>query len=75
MAEDRTTQRCRSVEALLRARGLSATRVSSEGADGEIAVVETAAVEIHLLADLVPEIRALGFRYVTVELEPGPRRP
>jgi hypothetical protein len=54
---------------LLRRAGIAA-EVAVAGADGEIAAVSVPPAAVHQLAELAPEIKALGFRYVTVELLP-----
>jgi hypothetical protein len=61
-------ERVAGVEALLRARGLAYARVTAAGADGEIAAVHAPPGAVAELAELAPQIKALGFRYVTLEL-------
>lgn len=61
---------------LLRARALLAregmhAELSVAGAEGEILVVRVGAAMRRALARAAPEIRAIGFRYVTIEIEAG----
>ncbi|MBI4544626.1 MAG: hypothetical protein HY703_05505 [Gemmatimonadetes bacterium] len=60
--------RVEAVERLLRDRGLEGVRVTAAGHEREIAALETAAPHLAKLARLAPEIKALGFRYVAVDL-------
>jgi hypothetical protein len=60
---------------LLAARGIAA-RVSAEGHEGEIAALRVPAGAIDLLVGgdagpLAREVKALGFRYVAVDLLPA----
>jgi len=57
-------------QALLTRGGIVA-RLTSAGADGEILVVHAPTSARETLARLAPEVRSLGFRYVTIELEAG----
>ena len=65
------TDRLAAARALLAGRGVSAP-VSVAGTDGEIVTVTGPAGLRTRLADLAPELRALGFRYVALELDPDP---
>jgi PP-loop superfamily ATP-utilizing enzyme len=61
-------------ERLLAERGLAGARVTAEGSDGEIAAIRLpegapSAVLADADADLAKGIRALGFRYVAVDLD------
>lgn len=53
---------------LLEDRGFTSARAGVAGARGEILVVEAPAPDIVGLAELAPELKALGFRYVAVDL-------
>ncbi len=53
---------------LLRERGLPTARVRAAGREGEIAAIEAPAAHAPALAALAPELRALGFRYVALDL-------
>ncbi|HEY8483185.1 MAG TPA: hypothetical protein VIL13_01145 [Longimicrobiales bacterium] len=55
-------------ERLLREHGIEGARVSAAGHQSEIAAVEVSAAHIARLVELAPEIKALGFRYVAVDL-------
>ncbi len=53
---------------VLRGHGLTRARAGVAGARGEILVVEVAAPDMPRLAELAPALKALGFRYVAVDL-------
>jgi hypothetical protein len=55
------------IRALLAEVGMVNARVSSAGAANDVAVVHGATLE--QLASLSQRVRALGFRYLTVDLE------
>ncbi|MBX6362986.1 MAG: hypothetical protein IRZ00_03880 [Gemmatimonadetes bacterium] len=57
-------------ENLLGREGLPGVRVSVAGHQREIAVVEAEPAALVRLAELAPEIKALGFRFVTIDLAP-----
>lgn len=61
--------RAESARLLLSRAGVTAT-VTAEGTDGEIAAVRGSPSLRGELMRLAPEIRALGFRYVALELDP-----
>lgn len=63
-------QRAETAERLLRERGIEGARVSSAGNHGEIASVQVSMDYFARLAELAPEIKALGFLYVALELAP-----
>lgn len=67
-AADAADDRIARAEAMLRAAGLEDARVAAGGHKREVAVVETAPENVARLAELAPELKALGFRYVAVEL-------
>lgn len=58
-------------QAVLRAAGIDA-KVSAAGAQGEIAAVRTSADRVDDVAAHASAIRALGFRYVALELDADP---
>jgi hypothetical protein len=65
--------------AALRARGLVGASVRAAGPDGEIAVVSLPVHEWARLLDpesaaVVAEVKAEGFRYVALDLDPGTPR-
>lgn len=55
-------------EALLRANGLDEVRVTAVGQPPEIAAVQAPVALAARLAELAPAVRALGFRYVALDL-------
>lgn len=55
-------------EAILAREGLPA-RVSATGHAGDVAAVTVPAAHLARLAELAPELKALGFRYVAIDLE------
>jgi hypothetical protein len=63
MTDDRLTR----ARALLAREGLE-VHVSMAGAEAEILTVHTGPEAREMLASLAPELRAFGFRYVTIEL-------
>lgn len=70
VAQIRATEAAR----LLAAAGIEA-RVSPAGLDGEIAAVAAAADRIRDVAKHAAAIRALGFRYVALEIEGAAEQP
>lgn len=65
-----------SAAAALHARGLASASVRAEGPEGEIAVVSLPVEEWARLlepesAAVVAEVKAEGFRYVALDLDPG----
>ncbi len=70
MTERRMDERTRAVQALLAREGVACEGVSVAGASGEVAVIRTRAIDADRLAALARGIKALGFHYVTVDLEP-----
>jgi PP-loop superfamily ATP-utilizing enzyme len=64
-------ERVERAEALLRERGLASARVAAAGSKGEIAAISAPPGAVAELAELAPRIKALGFRYVTLELPEG----
>ncbi len=62
--------RIAAVEALLRAHGIPTARVDAVGQGGEIAAVSAPLAHIAVLTELAPRIKALGFRYVAMDLAP-----
>lgn len=70
-----TDHRLTAVRALLARKGMDAP-VSVAGADAEILAVHAGPEAREALARLAPEVRAIGFRYVTIELgADGPSQP
>jgi hypothetical protein len=63
-----TEERLERVRELLEREGLAA-EVSTAGGAGEILAVRARPAQRARLARLAPEIRAAGFRYVTIELD------
>jgi hypothetical protein len=63
-------ERLAPVRLLLERHGL-ATSVSVAGTEGEIVAVGAPPEQRPQLADLAPAIRALGFRYVAIDLDVG----
>ena len=61
--------RVREAERLLAERGVAGARVGVAGHEREIAAVVAPPDSFALLVELAPAIRALGFRYITLELE------
>ncbi|HEX6940711.1 MAG TPA: hypothetical protein VF158_14945 [Longimicrobiales bacterium] len=63
-----TDPRTGAVERLLRERGIEGAAVCAAGHEGEIAAVAAPLTRAAALAALAPEIKALGFRYVALDL-------
>ncbi len=61
--------RLTAVEAILAREGI-AGRAAAAGFAGDVAALLVAPEALDRLAELAPEIKALGFRYVAIELEP-----
>ncbi len=61
--------RLAAVEAILAREGI-AGRASAAGFADDVAALLVAPEALARLAELAPEIKALGFRYVAIELEP-----
>jgi PP-loop superfamily ATP-utilizing enzyme len=62
---------------LLESQGVAGARVSAAGPDGEIAVVTVPAARWRLLLEdegprIVEAVKAQGFRYVALDLDPSP---
>lgn len=70
MMDEYATGRLEQVRALLARAGVAA-RLSTAGADDEILAVHAPPAARSMLARLAPEVRSLGFRYVTIELDAG----
>lgn len=62
--------RVAAAERLIRERGISGAVVRAAGHQAEIAAVEAPRDAVAALTALAPEIKALGFRYVALELIP-----
>ncbi|HEX7050293.1 MAG TPA: hypothetical protein VF188_08845 [Longimicrobiales bacterium] len=60
--------RAAAAERLLRDRGVIGARVSVAGHEREIAAIAAPPSEMARLAVLAPELKALGFRYIALEL-------
>jgi len=58
----------RAAERLLRERGIEGARVNAVGHDRSVAAVVAPADALARLADHAGEIKALGFRYVALDL-------
>lgn len=63
--------RTAAAERLLRENGVPATKVEEAGHEGEIAAVTAPARYATAIGALAPEIKALGFRYVALDLTPN----
>lgn len=63
--------RAAAAERLLRERGIPGARVSAAGHEDEIAAVVAPARCAARIAELAPEVKALGFRYVALDLAAG----
>ncbi len=61
--------RVRAAERLLAERGVTGARVSVAGHERDIAAVVAPPETFARLVELAPAIRALGFRYIALELE------
>ncbi len=68
--DDSREGRLAEARALLARERLGA-RLGVAGADDEILAVRASPSQRATLARLAPELRSLGFRYVTIELEAG----
>jgi chitinase len=62
-------ERIAAVAELVAREGIVCGGISVAGAQGDVAVLRTAAVDADRLAALSRGIKALGFRYVTIDLE------
>lgn len=62
-------ERIAAVAALVAKEGIICDGISVAGAQRDVAVLRTAAVDADRLAALSRGIKALGFRYVTIDLE------
>jgi hypothetical protein len=65
-----TEDRAARARALLAGAGIEA-EVEVVGGDGEVAAIRARAEMLVRLTQLAPAVRALGFRYVALELEAG----
>lgn len=63
-----TDPRAEAAERLLARHGVTGARVEAEGHQQEIAAVRAPHRHAKRLAELAPEIKALGFRYVALDL-------
>jgi hypothetical protein len=64
-------ERVEAVEALLRREGIEGAQVSAAGGAGEIAALSVEHRHAARLAALAPAIKALGFKYVALDLAGG----
>jgi hypothetical protein len=64
-------ERTQAVEALLRREGIEGARVSVAGGAGEIAALAVEHRHAARLAMLAPAVKALGFKYVALDLADG----
>lgn len=62
-------ERIAAVAALVAKEGIICDGIAVAGAQRDVAVLRTAAVDADRLAALSRGIKALGFRYVTIDLE------
>ncbi|HEX7119318.1 MAG TPA: hypothetical protein VF212_11045 [Longimicrobiales bacterium] len=60
--------RIEAAERLLRERGVEGATVRAAGHEAEIAAIQAPAAAPATLAALAPELKALGFRYVALDL-------
>lgn len=68
--------RLRAAESILREHGIAGAGVNAEGPEGEIAAIRVPAAHWERMlaaegATVVSGIRALGFRYVALDLDPA----
>lgn len=70
-SEDGARARTHAVERLLARHGIEFAGVKAAGHAGDIAAVTASAASRARLEDLASEIKALGFKYVALELGPG----
>ncbi|MEJ2186872.1 MAG: hypothetical protein P8Z36_13150 [Gemmatimonadota bacterium] len=68
MAGENLAERVGAVRRLLHTAGLSGATVEAAGHESEIAAVVAPASELARLRALAPAVKALGFRYVALEL-------
>lgn len=64
-------ERIRAVEALLSREGIEDAHVSVAGGAGEVAALSVTYHHAARLAALAPAIKALGFKYVALDLAAG----
>jgi uncharacterized protein with GYD domain len=62
-------ERLDEMAALLEKEGIAFESVAIAGAEADVAVVRTPDVDADRMAAIAKRIRALGFRYVTIDLE------
>ncbi|MEJ2679695.1 MAG: hypothetical protein P8174_11585 [Gemmatimonadota bacterium] len=68
MMDEELAARVDAVRRLLRSAGLAGAKVGTAGHESDIAAVAAPASELARLRALVPAVKALGFRYVALEL-------
>lgn len=73
MSEHADAERVGALERFLSGRGFDGISVSVAGHQHDIAVIAAPPTAVEPLARLAPEIREIGFRYVTIDLESRPR--
>lgn len=80
MMDEKLAARVDAVRRLLRSAGLAGAKVETAGHESDIAAVAAPASELARLQELAPAMKALGFRYVALELgadgagqQPAPR--
>jgi uncharacterized HAD superfamily protein len=69
MSTTPNAERLEAMAALLDREGIPYEGVSIAGAQNDVAVVRTRDVDADRMAAMAKRIRALGFRYVTIDLE------
>jgi len=69
MSTSPDAERIAAVAALVAKENIVCDGISIAGAQRDVAVLRTAAVDADRLAALSKGIKALGFRYVTIDLE------
>jgi hypothetical protein len=65
----RAESRIADAEALLAAEGLGSVHVRAEGPQQEILALRAGTDDDARLLDLVPQLKALGFRYIALDLQ------
>jgi hypothetical protein len=69
MNDPSNADRLKAMAALLEKEGIGFDGVAVAGAAGDVAVVRTRDIDADRLGAIARRIKALGFRYVTIDLE------